>query len=475
MAKEIWGARKLIGSSRGLQFDLALDSPDQEGLAWGQGMVLLEGEPVWFGEGRDGEEVPLYWTWVDLLAFLGRWWPWLLLEEDYPFPLQPLYPGFLLQEAELRWQELPEEQAEGEEEEVHRFIYRHDLAEAFKGIFLPSIMLVRQGKTCHISAATHRHLVLPWGQVQNALEEVGDFLARAVSGSSNARAGYALDLWRQRENALAKHELDITTGLSQDDRNRFQDLDWQSEEIRVAARMSSKTVLFVDQQEFLKRIAGAPRRETPELDSLSSAIQAEFQEIGPPHEQGYWAAGRVHSALGLAVQDYAHPEKYLKQWGVLIQKTVRQGCPVEAVTAWGEKHGPVIIVNQGSGSRAGHEFGERATLAHEMAHLILDRDRALPAAEVLGGRTPEYPEKRARAFAAEFLLPRELAKNAVRRHASLEEAARYLQKTYLISTEMLAWQINNSGARMTLDQEELTRLEQWKTGRTDIPPVGVEG
>ena len=71
----------------------------------------------------------------------------------------------------------------------------------------------------------------------------------------------------------------------------------------------------------------------------------------------------------------------------------------------------------------------------------------------------EYPEKRARAFAAEFLLPRKTAEAAVRCHASLEEAAQYLQKTYRVSTELLAWQINNSCARMLLSGEERTRLE----------------
>ena len=37
----------------------------------------------------------------------------------------------------------------------------------------------------------------------------------------------------------------------------------------------------------------------------------------------------------------------------------------------------------------------RATLAHEICHLLVDRGSALPLVEVLGGRTAEHVERRA--------------------------------------------------------------------------------
>ena len=197
-----------------------------KGLAWGEGQILLEGEPVWFGEGPEGEEIPLVWTWIDLLEFLGRWWPWLILEEDYPLPLQPLYPAFFIQDAERRWFELPEDQVEEEEEVAHRFIARHDLADAFKGLFLPSLILLRQGKTCHISvAAVRRTRVRPWSEIQDALEEVGEYLANAVSSSDHPRAVHARKLWTQRKERLIERELDLATGLSMDVRKRFHNID----------------------------------------------------------------------------------------------------------------------------------------------------------------------------------------------------------------------------------------------------------
>jgi hypothetical protein len=300
MAEDVWRPSRLIGNPDGLQFALTLSPADNQGLAWGEGMVMLAGQAVWFAEGPEGQEIPLTWTWADLLAFLGRWWPWLILEEDYPLPVKPLFPAYFLREAERRWLELPDEQAEEEEEDAaHRFMARHDLAEAFLGLFLPSLILLRQGNTCHISTGIRHTRILPWFEIRDTLEELGETIAAAVVPSSNPRARQALELWQQRENRMTEKELDLTTGLSPDERNRLHGVDWHSAEVRAAARMSRRVVVAEDQEMLLTRIAAVSRRQTPELDRLSSLIRAEFQEIGPAHQQGYWAAGRLRQELGI--------------------------------------------------------------------------------------------------------------------------------------------------------------------------------
>lgn len=475
MAEDVRWSGHLIGAPEGLQFEFNLDPADEEGLARGEGRAFLDREPVWFEEGTGGQELPLSWTWVDLLYFLGRWWPWLVHEQDYPLPVNPLYPAFFLQEAEARWQELPDEQVEEEEEQAHRFLARHDLAEGFKGLFLPSLILLRQGNVCLVSAGANRQTrIRPWSEVQKTLEEAGDYLARNVAPSAEPRAEEALAWWRNREARLAARELDIETALSADERDRsveagLAENDWRLPEIRAVARMSRGTILEADRQAFLLRIAAASLRPTPELDAMVGELLRDFREIGPPHEQGYWAAGWLRRALGMTPDAPAEPRGQLESWGVNIEEVERPGCPVDAVTAWGVAHGPLVILNCAQGARSAHEFGERATLAHEIAHLLIDREGALPAGEVLGGRVPEYAEKRARAFQAEYLLPREIAAEVVRNAASLEDAARDLQSTYRVSTELLAWQINNSTIRSTLSDEERTRLEQWKTGAVELP------
>lgn len=470
MVEEVRRPRQLIGEPEGLQFEFALDANDTRGLAWGACRVYLAGEPAWVGEDLQGRDVPLVWTWVDLLEFLGRCWPWLVAEEDYPLPVQPLYPAFFLREAERRWEELSDEQVEEEEEIVHRFLARHDLAAAIKGLFLPALMILRQGNTAHISAAALRQTrVRPWPEIQAVLEGVGDYLAQICAGSTEARARQAHGAWQQREERLAHYELDLTTGLTSEQRARFESSgvtaeQWMLPEIRAVARMTRGAVIPEHQQALLAEVVHSPHKDTPELDALAARCRAEFEEAGKPHEQGYWAASWLRRELSVGELEAVEPEEWLERWGVLVKEIELQGCPVDAVTAWGNQHGPVILINRAEGSRSAHEYGARATLAHEIAHLILDREAALPAGEVLGGRTPEYPEKRARAFAAEFLVPRRLAESAIRQGSDFEESVMTLQKAHRVSTELLAWQIYNSDVRSTFTEKENVLLHQWGAG-----------
>ncbi|TVS00507.1 MAG: ImmA/IrrE family metallo-endopeptidase [Rhodospirillales bacterium] len=474
MAEKIRRPRRLIGAPEGLQFELALDAEDPRGLAWGHCRVFLAGEPVWVGEDPDGTEIPLQWTWVDLLEFLGRAWPWLIAEEDYPLPVQPLYPALFLREAERRWEDLSEAQVEEEEEQAHRFLARHDLAAAMKGLFLPAVLLLRQGNTGHISAAALRQTrVRPWREIQTTLEMVGDHLAAACADSAQPRAQQAYAAWRQRDARLAQRELDLATGLTHDERARFEPFgvtagQWMHPEIRAVARMTRGAVIPEHQAALLAQVVRSPHLATPVLDDLAARCRSAFQEAGKPHEQGYGLASWLRTELGIDEFASVEPKDWLERWNVRVQEIHLESCPIEAVTAWGEQHGPVILLNRAEGCRSAHQYGARATLAHEIAHLILDRDAALPAGEVLGGRTPEYPEKRARAFAAEFLFPRRLAENAIRESNTLEEAVLILQGEHRVSTELLAWQIYNSGVRPALTEKETILLDQWRTGAANL-------
>ncbi len=458
----------MIGHPQGLRFEFALDPNDTRGLAWGEGRLLLAGEPIWFGEGSAGNKTSLQWTWVDLLEFLGRAWPWLIAEEGYPLPVQPLYPAFFLPEAERRWAELPDTQIDDEEALAHRFLARHDLAAALKGMFLPAVIVLRQGNTGHISAATLcKTLIRPWREIEDTLEKAGNYLAAACEESTQSRAQQACAIWHQREERRAQLELDLTTGHTPEERSHLETLgvtreNWQIPEIRAAARMTRGVVTPEHQAILLAEVARTPRCVTPKLDALSASCLEKLRERDKPHEQGYWLASWLRGKLGIDAFSTVEPRDFLSDWAVQVQEIELEKCPIEAITAWGDQHGPAILINRAVGCRSAHEYGARATLAHEMAHLLLDRDAAFPAGEVLGGRTPEYPEKRARAFAAEFLVPRCLVEKIIRESHSLEEAVQVLQHENRVSKELLAWQIHNSSAYDSLMESEKIILEQWK-------------
>jgi len=129
---------------------------------------------------------------------------------------------------------------------------------------------------------------------------------------------------------------------------------------------------------------------------------------------------------------------------------------VDAVASWGPKHGPVVILNI-VGPHNKSRRGLRATYAHEIAHLLLDRTTALPLAEVMGGRAVGTTEERARAFAAQLLLPKEEAGRALANTTDPTYTVRSLQSRYGVSQEIVAWQARNSEIQLSADVHAVLR------------------
>lgn len=215
MAKKVRGATELIGSTDGLQFELALETGPTMDLAWGHCVLRFQAEAVWSGEDAAGREIALRWTWVDLLEFLARNWPWLVLEESYPIPVRPLFPGSLRREAEHRWEsgDLPEDTIDREDEAVYRFLCRHDLAMALKGLFVPSLILMRQGNQYLVSCpALGLNVLRPYREIIDTLTALGDRLATTVANSPEPRAKLAHDLWEERSTRLWAQVVPLRTG-----------------------------------------------------------------------------------------------------------------------------------------------------------------------------------------------------------------------------------------------------------------------
>ncbi len=125
---------------------------------------------------------------------------------------------------------------------------------------------------------------------------------------------------------------------------------------------------------------------------------------------------------------------------------------VDAIGCWGPSHGPAVLLN--SDRRHALSVGrKRATLAHEICHLLLDRLASLPLIEVLGGRTARHVEQRANAFAAELLLPRHLAGELFLGFGDdHERAAKSLRARFGVSSALLGWQLRNASITLTPEQ-----------------------
>jgi Zn-dependent peptidase ImmA (M78 family) len=91
--------------------------------------------------------------------------------------------------------------------------------------------------------------------------------------------------------------------------------------------------------------------------------------------------------------------------------------------------------------------------------LLADRATALPLAEVMGGASPYLPERRANAFAAEFLLPRWQARVSYKEKRSVDKTLAALTVRFKVGQVLAAAQLLNA-ANTGVSQSEQSKLDK---------------
>lgn len=481
-----------LGDKQKLAVELTLDQSPPSAVAelgWGWLRVWLAGQCVWCqsveASAVESEiPAPVCWTWVDLLHGLARIWPWLRLEEGYPLTISPEHPGKLLDVAEARWRDLAQGQAEAEEDELFDFRQRHDLSLLLRGIALPPLWWVKEGGEAVLwSPECPDPVRISQKSALAMWEEIGDFLHAALVDAEAPRAVEAIRRWQGREQAVTKHFLPVATGMDwsalaelagtevSDDIAGFLGYGAESpvvpdssaaigNELLMAARMTTGYVGVEYQRQILLAIKQLPYSVTPELDALMRCVP-EFSSEIPAWQQGYDLAHWLRQQMQIAPETLIKPEQWLQEWNVAVQ-SMELPVALDALAVWGPTHGPAIIYNTHSLSRSATLNGRRTALAHEICHLLVDREGALPVAEVLRGASPRWAEKRANAFAAELLLPREQVATAVVGSADMLAMLSQLEKNFQVSRELICHQLFNSRIGSQLSHDERQRLESWK-------------
>ncbi len=469
MAEE--AQRAVIGDRAHLAFDFSWsrDIPkDVQGLAWGGLVLWVGGLRHWSG---DDPERPVAWTWIDLVEHLARAWGHLLHEDQPPFGLPNVEFDELRSPSVLAT-------AQGAdplvvEDAVHAYQHRHDLAAGLKGLTLPPVWLVREGLGFRLRTRDLA-LWLPYQETLRVLEGAVSQLRAHLGAEAAPRAMAAFARWDRRAPSRSRI-LDWRTGLDAERRADWtpagadpetwwgDPADPMESPVSAAARLSQplsdstrRAVVFA--------VSDQPLYSTPILDDLARGAQAVLDAVGaaPPHQQGYVLAQWLRTVLDIH-DDRVSPEELLAGWAVGIDELPPLERELDAVAVWGARHGPAVLLNP-KGRHAGSSSGRRATLCHEIAHLLIDRTRHLPVVDVVGGSTPKHLEQRARAFAAEFLLPRETAFRAIAEASSFDDAANLLRTRYGVSNEVLGWQIRNGPAWAILSSRERDRVSRWCRG-----------
>lgn len=470
MAEEIFLTTPTHNSGLRIEFQPLPHSLEHPaGTAWGCLRLWLDNQLIWSQTTEDGAEHPVEWSWVDLLDGLGRIWPWLTLEEAYPIPIAPEHPGRINEALDQRWDGLSESEREREEELMFDFLHRHNLALLLRGISLPALFLLREGKEFVIWTVETGPIRARFEDVIRNLEQLGDCLADLVNDSTDSRAIQASKYWRERNHShKAELQLQIRTGMNVSElRQLFADNlehtdfvrnPYEDTEIYAAARMTAGHIEISAQAKIIDAIRGLPKTHTPTLDTLARQVPDATQYGKEGYEQGYGLAHWLRDQLALGDKP-VDPDTLLLEWGVPVS-VLDMDPKLSAVAVWGKQHGPAVIVNSQHGARSAFKHGRRTTVAHEICHLLYDRDRSLPVIDILGGLGPRFAEKRANAFAAEFLLPRSVASQQIGSESILE-ASKKLARVFQVSPEVVMRQIRNSDKGSLLTRQEILQLEAW--------------
>jgi len=429
--------------------------------------VQLEGVPIWGGsDAAQGID----WAWIELLEWMTTSWPYLLWEESYPWPLKPRTPMALGTELDKQGDQMAEVDFEALAEEVDTFLETHDLALGLGGISLPAFRLLREGN-CFVVSNPGRTARVDANEVITALEALGETLRKRLDPKKDGRSRQAVGAWGLRGASDHDQFLSVYTGWSTEDVEFLKGADAQTDadrtvfeptEILAAARLAGPLVEPAELSAWFEQIRGVKHHTTPLLDDLGSSLDEDLQRITNLRawEQGVRLAQQVRPRLpGGTVEKPLDVDQAARNLGIEIGDLEPPGPrELDAVAVWGPNHGPVIFVNR-KGRHARSHLGRRASIAHELCHLLVDRSRSLPLADVIGGHGSLFLESRANAFAADLLLPQTVIRDLHTAGDMTTKSCSSLFRRFRVSRQLGALQVLNS--RVSLDFETRSQMQTW--------------
>ena len=382
--------------------------------------------PVW-GDAATGLEIFA----DDLLSYISEFWQPLTLRQTYPLSITAERPSQFRSEAGKVWGNLPEAEVERQEDVVSAFENAHDLARSFAGQFdLPSLWLLRQGSNMLIETSD-RVLRVEFSQFIAMLSDVGDDIANRLGKLDGNKWARLIDRWQRRDQGDPDVLLAWSTGLSRESASillkagilrsasSVREVANDNDELRIAARMTGALPVY-EIERVLRFAAGVPSSRVQSLDELSRVV---YEVLTPavrellPFEQGVAAARRLREQAGVASPQRLEPFVLLRRYGIYYKFEHFRIATLDALAIWGNQHGPGMLLNLDSRRlaltprrEAAGNGAARVTAAHELCHLLFDRDRALGVVDILNGRMPlrtssEHEHSLLLSFSQARLLP----------------------------------------------------------------------
>lgn len=101
------------------------------------------------------------------------------------------------------------------------------------------------------------------------------------------------------------------------------------------------------------------------------------------------------------------------------------------------------------------EVGRRFTLAHELFHVLFDRERAKRISHTSGPWAPSGIEKRANAFAATLLMPRDMVRRSLAKDVLNSDSVREAAQTMRVGVSALIEHLYNISMLDGFERDEL--------------------
>jgi len=152
-----------------------------------------------------------------------------------------------------------------------------------------------------------------------------------------------------------------------------------------------------------------PSHQHPELDEISRQVAAMSEDAW---REGYELAERVHHELAFDTERRIDVGGTIQRLRIRRKRIQLSDRDVRGISLTSPVHRPTIVVNDCFENNR-REAVLRFTLAHELCHILFDQDFDHELAMASGPWAPAAIERRANAFAAMFLMPRDLVRQAI--------------------------------------------------------------
>ena len=184
-----------------------------------------------------------------------------------------------------------------------------------------------------------------------------------------------------------------------------------------------------------------------------------------PWQQGYTLALELEEDIDDCIaSERVDVEMILARFGVDVSEESLSDGSIRGVSIAGPHHRSGIVWNRNNHFNADSR-GRRFTLAHELCHILFDRNAGRRLAIASGPWAPPSLEQRANAFAAMLLMPTELVRGVV---AGMNEPVATEQGVQNVATRLEAgfsatlWHLHNLGF---VDVSSRQRIEAARQAR----------